>query len=604
MAMIVKETRIKTGSGHKALAAHVLRGEKNEAILVLEGSEYWLKDWVKEAKREGLTYGLRHIAFNPEPAMSDTELSEFADRICEELKADKASRTLILHQKDGKRHGHLILPEWQHNHVLSSRFSYMRLEKVARLEEIRLGHSLIAGRHDAALATALHREGKHSEAQLVEVLIPDGTVLPRAAYTSQARRMTERQAVDLPALKKEITALWQQSGEKLPAFRYLLQEQGLVMREGDRSATRPGAHIIETADGTLIGSFTRLTKIRMKDFRALLMQEALPAAEPRLVRSVAARACRLSPLSARPPRVLPAEAMIMPLRREPRPRPTVTSLHQTKNLNPGFAHYLTDWKKEVARCEHIIRQNPLSLYGPVPTRDQVFQNILREIKPLRIKLKKAKETLDLAHQEREAAYASLLGGITGRRRKADEAFEKALLSLAEILRYLIEALLYFFGLREKPPQPLTLPVPTARERYLENYYDQKKKYISVLLDKERTLALLRTLYQKSMAQRKEEQSKAETAYRPILDAAQNRLRHLRQLPGIHKDLDEATRKAFFRAQHTGQLEQALKILQTHALKTDQPQNGFFKSETETTTRQKPAPNPQTNRRPSVTPSPF
>ncbi|GAN65020.1 hypothetical protein [Acetobacter orientalis] len=602
--MIVKETRIKISSGHKALAAHVLRGEKNEAILVREGSEYWLKDWVKEAKREGLTYGLRHIAFNPEPAMSDNELSEFADRICEELKADKASRALILHQKDGKRHGHLILPEWQHNHVLSSRFSYMRLEKVARLEEIRLGHPLTAGRHDTAIANALHKEGKHREAQLVEVLIPDGAPLPRAAYTSQARRMTERQALDLPALKKEIAALWQRSGEKLPAFRRLLQEKGLVMREGDRSTTRPGAHIIETADGTLIGSFTRLTKIRMKDFRALLMQEALPAEEPHPVCPVAARACRLSPLSARPPRVLPPDAMIIPLRRGPRSRPTVTSLHQTKNLNPGFAHYLIDWKKEVTRCEQIIRQNPLSLYGPVPTRDQVFQNILREIRPLRIKLKKAKETLDLAHQEREAAYASLLGGLTGRRHKADEAFEKALLILTEILRYLIETLLYLFGLRATPPHPLTLPVPTARERDLENYYDQKKKYISVLLDKERTLALLRTLYQKSMAQRKEEQKNAETAYKPTLEAAQNRLHHLRQLPGLHKDLDKTTRKALFRAQHTGQLEQALKILQTYALKTDQLQNKFFKPETEATTRQKPAPNPQTNRRPSVTPSPF
>lgn len=597
--MIVKETRIKVSSGHKALAAHVLRGEKNEAILVLEGSEYWLKDWVKEAKREGLTYGLRHIAFNPEQAMTDPELSEFADRLCEELGADKAYRALILHQKDGKRHGHLILPEWQHDHVLSSRFSFMRLEKVARLEEIRLGHPLTAGRHDAAIATALHKEGKHREALLVEALAPDGTLLPRAAYTSQARRITERQALDLPALKKEITALWQQSEEKIPAFRRLLQEQGLVMREGDKSATRPGAHIIETADGTLIGSFTRLTKIRMKDFRALLMQEALPAEEPRFVRPVAARAHRLRPHTARPPRVLPADAMILPLRRNTRPQ--ITSLSQIQALNPGFAHYLKEWKKEVARSEHVIRQNPLSLYGPVPTRDQVFQNILRDIRPLRIKLKKAKETLDLAHQEREAAYASLLGSVTGRRHKADEAFEKAMLILAEILRYLIETLLYLFGLREQSPQPLTLPVPTAQERNLKNYYDQKKQYVSALLDKERALALLRSLYQKSMVQRKDEQSKAETAYRPTLEAAQNRLHHLRQLPGLHKDLEEATRKAFFRAQHTGQLEQALMILQTYNLKTELPQKEFFKQEKEITTRQKPAPNPQINHISSASP---
>ncbi|GBR71423.1 hypothetical protein AA0312_2306 [Acetobacter tropicalis NRIC 0312] len=602
--MIVKETRIKTGSGHKALAAHVLRGEKNEAILLFEGSEYWLKDWVKEAKREGLTYGLRHIAFNPEQVMTDPELSGFADRLCEELGANKASRTLILHQKDGKRHGHLILPEWQHDHVLSSRFSYMRLEKVARLEEIRLGHPLTAGRHDAAIANALRKEGKQSEAELVEALIPGDASLPRAAYTSQARRMTERQAVDLPALKKEIIALWQRSDEKLPAFRRLLQEQGLVMREGDRQATRPGAHIIETADGTLIGSFTRLTKTRMKDFRALLMQEALPAEEPRRVRPVAARARRVSPLSARPLRVLPPEAMIMPLRTRQRHRPTVTSLNQTHHLNPGFAHYLADWKKEVARCEQIIRQNPLSVYGPVPTRDQVFQNVLKETGPLRLQLKSAKETLDLAHQERKAAYASLFGGLTERRNRADEACEKAMLVLAEILFHLIETLLYLFGLRAEPPPPLTLPVPTERERSLKNYYKQNRTYVAVLLDKERRLDLLRVLYRKSMTRRQEEQSKAETAYKPTLEAAQNRLRQLKQLPGQHKDLDEATRKAFFRAQHAGQLEQALMILRAQAYKTTDPRKEFFRPETEATIRQKPAPNPQLNRKLSSTPSPF
>lgn len=602
--MIVKETRIKTGSGHKALAAHVLRGEKNEAIRRLEGSEYWLKDWVKEAKREGLTYGLRHIAFNPEQVMTDPELSGFADRLCEELGADKASRTLIIHQKDGKRHGHLVLPEWQHDHVVSSRFSFMRLEKVARLEEIRLGHPLTAGRHDAAIANALRKEGKQSEAELVEALIPGDASLPRAAYTSQARRMTERQAVDLPALKKAITALWQRSGEKLPAFRRLLQEQGLVMREGERQATRPGAHIIETADGTLIGSFTRLTKTRMKDFRALLMQEALPAEEPCRVRPVAARARRVSPHRARSPRALPPEAMIMPLRTRQRHRPTVTSLNQTHHLNPGFAHYLADWKKEVARCEQIIRQNPLSVYGPVPTRDQVFQNVLTETRPLRLRLKRAKETLDLAHQERKAAYASLFGGLTGRQNRADEAFEKAMLVLAEILFHLIETLLYLFGLRAEPPPPLTLPVPTEQERSLKNYYKQNRTYVAVLLDKERRLDLLRVLYRKSMTRRQEEQSKAETAYKPTLEAAHNRLRQLKQLPGQHKDLDEATRKAFFRAQHAGELEQALMILRTQPYKTTHPRKEFFRPETEATIRQKPAPNPQLNRKLSSTPSPF
>ena len=86
--MIVKESRIKTRSGAGALSRHVLHGAKNEAIRVLAGSDWLMRDHMREAKSEGLTYGLRHIAFNPAQAMSDTQLAEFAGRLCQELKAD------------------------------------------------------------------------------------------------------------------------------------------------------------------------------------------------------------------------------------------------------------------------------------------------------------------------------------------------------------------------------------------------------------------------------------------------------------------------------------------------------------------------------------
>ena len=77
--------------------------------------------------------------------MSDDQLVDFARRLCEELHADPDHLTIVVHQKDGSTHGHLILPEWQQDHVLESRFTWMRLEKVARLEELRLGHTLVPG---------------------------------------------------------------------------------------------------------------------------------------------------------------------------------------------------------------------------------------------------------------------------------------------------------------------------------------------------------------------------------------------------------------------------------------------------------------------------
>lgn len=46
--------------------------------------------------------------------MSDAKLSDFASRLCPELKVDSSHMTL----KEGTMHGCLILPEWQGDHVL------------------------------------------------------------------------------------------------------------------------------------------------------------------------------------------------------------------------------------------------------------------------------------------------------------------------------------------------------------------------------------------------------------------------------------------------------------------------------------------------------
>ena len=56
------------------------------------------------------------------------------------------------------------------------------------------------------------------------------------------------------------------------------------MRAGDRQKTRPGAHIIEDEHGTLIGSFTRLTKVRIAEFRKLLAEENAPKQQAALIR--------------------------------------------------------------------------------------------------------------------------------------------------------------------------------------------------------------------------------------------------------------------------------------------------------------------------------
>lgn len=64
------------------------------------------------------------------------------------------------------------------------------------------------------LHKALRKEGHHHAAEQVEALIPiSHDAKPRTAYTLQARRITERQGLDLPALKKLVCTLRSRSDE-------------------------------------------------------------------------------------------------------------------------------------------------------------------------------------------------------------------------------------------------------------------------------------------------------------------------------------------------------------------------------------------------------
>ncbi|WP_308719828.1 hypothetical protein [Komagataeibacter xylinus] len=398
--MIVQESRIKTRSGHQAVSRHVLSGPKNEAIRILFGSDYLLKDWMKEARRENIRYGLRHIAFNPSEHMSDGQLTHFANQICRELGADPDRLTLVIHQKDGGTHGHLLLPEWQDDHVLSSRFTWQRLEKIARLEELRLGHDLVSGRHDKAIAKALREAGNPEAADRIASLVPEENFArPVSAYTSQARRMTERQDFDLAAARREIMAFWEKSGNDLKTFRRFLKTKNWRMRPGDRTDRRREAHVIETDDGMLIGSFTRLAKVRMKDFRLLLEEEASKPS-PVDLRPVVKRLERRETLHQQreerkrenedliwaPPAPLSvldrhrlhdhAQREVDALRKR---LPSIGSPGHPKQFSKGFQIYLQDWKQEMQAARTVLNaRHPLERrYGPESPLDIQTDCILR-----------------------------------------------------------------------------------------------------------------------------------------------------------------------------------------------------------------------------------
>ncbi|MDR6182941.1 hypothetical protein [Asaia bogorensis] len=618
--MIVQETRIRTTSGHQAVSRHVLRGVRNEAIRVLCGSDWCLADWMKEARREGIRYGLRHIAFNPAQPMNDEALASFAARLCDELQADKERMTLVVHQKDGSTHGHLLLPEWQDDHVLSSRFSWQRLEKCARLEEIRLGHQLVPGRHDKAIARALRQEGKTAEAERVEAVLqgpasgaanlptpthasPDTPLspaasaskrgpqpLPRAAYTSQSRRMTERQGLDLAEAKKTIASLWAQSDNQLHRFRALLKTNGWVMRAGDRQDTRKDAHIIETSDGVLIGSFTRLTKTRMKDFRQLLMDEAARpkcgdirvAVKPLLERAALATAAMERHGEQRGLLLPPCEQ----LRRDPeafaraaarvRPsppsskHPKIVSLDRIDELPPNFAHYIRQWKCEARACRRVLNARPPLAYGPRRSVDEQGSALFAKIEDTRRQLWQTGKQLQETRRERDALRDRVF--VLSKKKRLshlDEEIERLTKTLAEILRYLLETVFWHLGLRATPPEPLCLPVPTEREEANARLRRENSELLQKIVKRDTCREWLTDLCRQAEEARQQEIAAWKVRHVAQCDRAK---RDLDLLDAIWKQpakLPRATQAEIMKCKLTGNLEKAKYVTRTALRKLDE-----------------------------------
>lgn len=514
--MIIQESRIKTRSGARAITRHVLHSPENEAIRIMAGSDWLLHDAMQEARRENLTYGLRHIAFNPAEPMTDDQLTAFARRVCHEFHADPEHMTLVIHQKDGSTHGHLLLPEWQQDHILDSRFSWIRLEKLARLEEIRLGHALVAGRHDSAIAKALRKEGKHREADLIDALVPEQPAdKPRSAYRSQSHRIAERQGLDLPKLKKLIVSLWSQS-DGLKAFREALKEHSLTMREGDRKETRPGAHIIETSDGTLIGSFTRLTKIRMAEFKTLLAEEQQRTAKkPEIDIKGTRLPFRRTTANFYDEFPIPkaSDVHTVTLKRPVIKRPKMKEWQRqlwlqrmadvdtlsTRPLLPELPFHIISIdelrfhqkiKKDIAKQQAILdQQAPEASWKPLD-KEKTLAKWRRQLVPYQKQLRSSYDRYAIAKQAWQDAEKNWWYRMIGKAQKLEKIADTLFYELLEVLRFVVEALLHVIGLRPEPPSPIRVVLNEKDQTALEQFKENHDTEFSAMADSQKLIPWL------------------------------------------------------------------------------------------------------------------
>jgi hypothetical protein len=217
--MIIKG---KSRAGPTALASHLGNAEKNERVQLLEtrgtiafdlrGALIEMDAYAAGTRCEKSLY---HAALSPEPSqrLTPDQRIEAVDALEEKLGLTGHARVIVLHEKLGREHIHVVWSriDLEHMRTVHDGHNYRKHEETARDLERRFGHERVQGAH-------AEREG---------VARPDRT--PSRAEL----RQEERTGITGKQVKQEVSEAFRAS-DSPEAFRAALAERGYQVARGDR----------------------------------------------------------------------------------------------------------------------------------------------------------------------------------------------------------------------------------------------------------------------------------------------------------------------------------------------------------------------------------
>jgi hypothetical protein len=260
--MIIKG---KSRAGPGALAAHLGNAEKNEKVTLLETRGTIAQD-LRGALVEMDAYAvgtrceksLYHAAISPAPPhrLTPEQRAEAIDALEARLGYNGHARVVVMHEKFGREHLHIVWSriDLEHMRSVSDSHNYRKHEEVARDLERRFGHERVQGAHH-------EREG---------VERPDRT--PSRAEL----RQQERTGIKGKLIKDEVTAAFRAS-DGPEAFKAALEDKGYVLAPGDRRD-----FVIVDGKGGIHSLARRIDGIKaaaLREFMAPLDVSTLPTLE-------------------------------------------------------------------------------------------------------------------------------------------------------------------------------------------------------------------------------------------------------------------------------------------------------------------------------------
>ena len=276
--MIIKG---KSRAGPSQLAHHLGRADTNERVEILQLDS---AGTTAEAFRDWQTYtlatkgklGLYHANIDPDTKyeMTPEQWTRAVDILEEELGLQGQPRAVVMHEKNGREHIHVVWSRADMDTLTlrSDSMNYQAHERASLRMEQEFGHEHVPGKHAK----------RDREAQ---------TEFPAAEANHDEWQQGERGGIDHRERKAQVTALFEAS-DTGHAFKAALEDAGYVLARGDRRD-----FVILDEDAKVHSLGRQLPGVKAAELRAFMAEiqpEDLPSVKE--ARTAVREAARAEPL--------------------------------------------------------------------------------------------------------------------------------------------------------------------------------------------------------------------------------------------------------------------------------------------------------------------
>jgi hypothetical protein len=260
----------KSVGGGKRLAVHLMRTDTNERAevreitgVVAENLRGALLEMQAVASGTRTTKPFYHASINTraDEKLTDEQRAHAINRLEEKLGLSGQPRVVVVHEKEGREHCHIVWSRIDINRMaaISDSHNYRKHEEVARDLEREFGHQRVQGAH-------AEREGKQR---------PDRTP------SHEEMLQVDRGAVSPDQAKALVTDLWRRT-DSGRSFKAALEKNNWILARGDRRD-----FVVIDPNGGTHSLARRVEGAKAKDIRARMADvnpELLPSvAEARAV---------------------------------------------------------------------------------------------------------------------------------------------------------------------------------------------------------------------------------------------------------------------------------------------------------------------------------